>query len=68
MQLRPSYHVALESLSFSNARLSTVETAELKQQQQQWRRQFERFLIKAIRHMHISHNTPCLPPNILHNL
>ena len=23
---------------------------------------------KAIRHSYISHNTPCLPPNILHNL
>ena len=36
-------HVALESLSFSNVRLSTVETAELNQQQQ-WRGQRERFL------------------------
>ena len=27
-------HVALESLTFSNVRLSTVEIAELKQQQQ----------------------------------
>ena len=26
------------------------------------------FLKKAIRHLHISHNTPCLPPTILHNL
>ena len=38
-------HVALESLSFNNVRLSTVEIAELKQQQQrrQWRRR-ERFI------------------------
>ena len=36
-------HVALESLSFSNVRLSTVETAELKQQQQR-RGQRERSL------------------------
>ena len=37
--------VALESLSFSNVRLSTVETAELNQQQQRrWQR--ERFLKK----------------------
>ena len=37
MQLRTissALHVALESLSFSNVRLSTVEIAELKQQQQ----------------------------------
>ena len=39
-------HVALESLSFSNVRLSTVETAELKQQQQ-WRGQRERFFEKS---------------------
>ena len=26
------------------------------------------FSKKAIRHLHISHNTPCLPPKILHNL
>ena len=50
MQLRTissAPHVALESLSFSNVRLSTVEMAELKQQQQQrqWRRR-ERFLWK----------------------
>ena len=37
-------HVALESLSFSNVRLSTVEIAELNQQQQQRRGQRERFL------------------------
>ena len=38
MQLRTissAPHVALESLSFSNVRLSTLEMAELKQQQQQ---------------------------------
>ena len=40
-------HVALESLSFSNVRLSTVETAELKQQQQQRRGQRERFFEKS---------------------
>ena len=39
-------HVALESLSFSNVRLSTVETAELKQQQQR-RGQRERFFEKS---------------------
>ena len=38
-------HVALESLFFSNVRLSTVETAELKQQQQRWG-QRERFFKK----------------------
>ena len=66
MQLRKissAPHVALESLSFSNVRLSTVEMAELKQQQQR-RGQRERFFKKANRHMHISHNTPCLPPTI----
>ena len=39
-------HVALESLFFSNVRLSTVEMAELKQQQRQWRRR-ERFFEKS---------------------
>ena len=39
-------HVALESLSFNNVRLSTVEIAELNQQQQQRRGQRERFLKK----------------------
>ena len=39
-------HVALESLSFSNVRLSTVETAELNQQQQR-RGQRERFFEKS---------------------
>ena len=39
-------HVASESLSFSNVRLSTVETAELNQQQQ-WRGQRERFFKKS---------------------
>ena len=46
MQLRKissAPHVALESLSFSNVRLSTVETTELKQQQQQRRGQREGF-------------------------
>ena len=38
-------HVALESLSFSNVWLSTVETAELNQQQRR-REQRERFLKK----------------------
>ena len=51
MQLRKissAPHVALESLSFSNVRLSAVETAELKQQQQQQRRgQRERFFEKS---------------------
>ena len=37
-------HVALESLFFSNVRLSTVETAELKQQQEQRPGQRERSL------------------------
>ena len=49
MQLRKissAPHVALESLSLINVRLSTVETAELnQQQQQQWRRR-ERFIYK----------------------
>ena len=40
-------HVALESLSFSNVRLSTVETAELNIQQQQRRGQRERFFEKS---------------------
>ena len=39
--------VALELLSFSNVRLSTVETAELKQQQEQRRGQRERFFEKS---------------------
>ena len=39
-------HVALESLSFSNVRLSTVEMAELKQQQQR-RGQRQRFFEKS---------------------
>ena len=43
-------HVALESLSFSNAWLSTVETAELKQQQQR-RQQRERCFKKSKSHM-----------------
>ena len=50
MQLRTissAPHVALESLSFKNVRLSTVETAELKQQQQQRRGQRERFFKKS---------------------
>ena len=45
MQLRTissAPHVAVESLSLINVRLSTVEIAELKQQQQ-WRGQRERF-------------------------
>ena len=49
MQLRKissAPHVALESLSFSNVRLSTVEMAELKQQQQR-RGQRERFFEKS---------------------
>ena len=38
-KISSAFHVALESLSFNNVRLSTVEIAELKQQQQrQWRR------------------------------
>ena len=61
-------HVALESLSLINVPLSTVEMAELNQQQQQRRGQRERFFKKAIRHLHISHNTPCLSPKILHYL
>ena len=28
----------------------------------------EQFLVLGIYHLHISHNTPCLPPKILHNL
>ena len=50
MQLRTissAPHVALESLSLINVRLSTVETAELNQQQQR-RGQRERFLKKQI--------------------
>ena len=39
-------HVALESLSFRNVQLSTVEMAELKQQQQR-RGQRERFFEKS---------------------
>ena len=39
-------HVALKSLSLINVRLSTVETAELKQQQQR-RGQRERFFEKS---------------------
>ena len=39
-------HVALESLSFSNVRLSTVEMAELNHQQQR-RGQRERFFEKS---------------------
>ena len=39
-------HVALESLSFNNVRLSTLETAELNQQQQR-RGQRERFFEKS---------------------
>ena len=48
MQLRTissAPHVALESLSFSNVRLSTVEMAELKQQQRRGQR--ERFFEKS---------------------
>ena len=45
-KISSALHVALESLSFSNVRLSTVETAELKQQQQ-WRGQRERFFEKS---------------------
>ena len=41
-KISSALHVALESLSFSNVRLSTVEMAELKQQQQR-RGQRERF-------------------------
>ena len=70
MQLRKfssAPHVALESLSFNNVRLSTVETTELKQQQQR-RGQRERFLKKQI--------ATCISPiihlvcplKILHNL
>ena len=44
-KISSALHVALESLSFSNVRLSTVEIAELNQQQQQ-RGQRERFLKK----------------------
>ena len=44
-------HVAVESLSFSNAWLSTVETAELNQQQQQRRGQRERCFKKSNSHM-----------------
>ena len=50
MQLRKisiALHVALESLSFSNVRLSTVEMAELNQQQRQRRGQRERFFEKS---------------------
>ena len=49
MQLRTissAPHVALESLSFSNVRLSTVEMAELNQQQQR-QGQRERFFEKS---------------------
>ena len=49
MQLRKissALHVALESLSLINVALSTVEMAELKQQQQQ-RGQRERFFKKS---------------------
>ena len=43
-KISSALHVALESLSFNNVRLSTVETAELNQQEQrQWRRR-ERFI------------------------
>ena len=45
-------HVALESLSLINVRLSTVETAELNQQQQR-RGQRERFLKKQIATSHL---------------
>ena len=49
MQLRKisiALHVALESLSFSNVLLSTVEIAEFNQQQQR-RGQRERFFEKS---------------------
>ena len=45
-KISSALHVALESLSFSNVRLSTVETAELNQQQQR-RGQRERFFEKS---------------------
>ena len=51
MQLRTissAPHVALESLSFSNVRLSTLEMAKLNQQQQQRRGQRGGFLKKQI--------------------
>ena len=55
MQLRKissAPHFAWESLSFSNAWLSTVEIAELKQQQQR-RGQRERFLKKQFATSHL---------------
>ena len=45
-KISSALHVALESLSFSNVRLSTVEIAELNQQQQR-RGQRERFFEKS---------------------
>ena len=71
MQLRKisiAPNVALESLSLINVRLSTVEMAELNQQQTTARATKNVFSKKAIRHLYISHNTLCLPPKILHNL
>ena len=71
MQLRKisiAPNVALESLCFSNVRLSTVEIAELnQQQQQQWRRPERSLYKRAIRSLYISHNTPCLPPKFCIN-
>ena len=46
-KISSALHVALESLSLIKVRLSTMEMAELKQQQQQRRGQRERFFKKS---------------------
>ena len=50
-KISSALHVALGLLSFSNVRLSAVETAELNQQQQQRRQQRERCFKKSNSHM-----------------